>query len=147
MQIGAQPKKKIISAFDPALVGFAQPIFSDQVRCREYSFFEIRHPKQILVIAQSATAAFDVGLLHINAATEFFMPRLLIAHTELKVFAFRAHHAFCPELLTKFLRQRAIAREKARFEHRGLREHVAICLRQRFFNRTRRMPDFETDVP
>ena len=47
----------------------------------------------------------------------------------------------------KELDELRVACEETRFEHRGLRQHVAIGLRDRFFNRARRVADLESDVP
>src|SRR5439155_8336071 len=59
MQLRAEAEKEIVRRFNPALVGFAQPVFSNQVRGRERAFLEMGHPKQVLIVAQCAAAAFD----------------------------------------------------------------------------------------
>ena len=51
VQIRTNAKKEIASPLDPALIGFAQPIFSDKVSRRQGAFLEISHPEQILIIA------------------------------------------------------------------------------------------------
>ena len=147
MQVGAQSEEKIVGHFDSALVRFAQPISPDQVRRGEGTFFEIRHPEQILVIAQTAASVFEIWFLHINAVAEFAVTRLLIAHSHLDIFALRAGDAFGAKLIAKLVRQGAISGQEPRFEHCRLREHVAIRLRQCLFYRTRGMTDFEADVP
>src|SRR5206468_7403700 len=62
MQIRPQPQQEIVGSFDPSLVAFGQPIFPDELVCAQRTLFEISHPKQILVITQSATSALQVRL-------------------------------------------------------------------------------------
>ena len=71
MQVCAQAQKKIVRTLDSALVAFAQPVFPDELVCAQRTLFEVGNPKQILIVAQSATAALQVGLLQINAVAEF----------------------------------------------------------------------------
>ena len=71
MQVCAQAQNKIVRALDSALVAFAQPVFPDELVCAQRTLFEVGNPKQILIVAQSATAALKVGLLHVNAVADF----------------------------------------------------------------------------
>ena len=82
------------------------------MRCRQAAFLEKGHPKQILIIAQTATAALQVGFLQVDAITEFGVSRLLIAHAHFDIFAFVAGDAFRPKLLPKFLLEFSIARDQ-----------------------------------
>ena len=100
-----------------------------------------------MVIAETAAAAFEIRLLHVNAVAEFTVTRFLIVHAELDIFAFRSDDTFGPELLAKLASKLAVAGEKARFEHRRFGEHVAVRLGQRFFDRASRMTNFEPNVP
>src|SRR2546423_10275661 len=87
MQIRAQPQEKIISLFNSPLIAFAQPVLSYELIGAERSFLEVRHPKQILIIAQSATSALQVGLEEIYAVAEFLVARDLIFHAHFNVFS------------------------------------------------------------
>src|SRR6476660_7857831 len=80
MQVCAQAQKKIVRVLDSALVAFAQPVFPYELVRAQRTFFEVGNPKQILIVAQSATAALQVGLLQINAVAEFFVPGDLVLH-------------------------------------------------------------------
>src|SRR5204862_3106095 len=81
MQVCAQAQKKIVRTLDSALVALAQPIFPDELVCTQRTLLEVGNPKQILIVAQSATAALQVRLLQINAVAEFFVPGDLVFHT------------------------------------------------------------------
>ena len=111
------------------------------------AFFKIRHPEQILVIAQAAASVFEIWFLHVNAVAKFAVARLLIAHSHLDIFALGTAYAFGAKLIAKLASQRAISGQKPRFEHCRFREHVAIRLLQCLFHRTRGMTDLEADVP
>jgi hypothetical protein len=50
-------------------------------------------------------------------------------------------------LLAEFPRQLCIAGEEPGLQHGGFREHVAIGLRNRFFDRTRGVSDPEATIP
>ena len=80
MQVCAQAQKKIVRTLDSALVAFAQPVFPYELVCAQRTLLEVGNPKQILIVAQAATAALQVGLLQINAVAEFFVPGDLVLH-------------------------------------------------------------------
>src|ERR1043165_1891876 len=117
------------------------------MRGRENAFLEKRHPKQVLIIGQTAAAALQVWLLDVNRVAKLGMTRDLILHPPLDVFANVAAHAVLPKGLAKSSCQGGIARERARFEHRGFGEHVLVRLRDRLTDRARGMADLEPDVP
>ena len=133
MQVGAQPEQEIVGRFDPALVGFTQPIFANKVPRRERAFLKIGHPEQVLIIAQTAAAAFDVWFLQINAVAEFFMARKLVLHPLFDVLALITGHAFYSKQFSKFPGQFCVAGQMSRLEHRRLCLHVAIRVGDRFF--------------
>ena len=58
MQFSPHPQKKIVSRLDAASIPFAQPVFADQMSRGQAAFLEEGHPKQILIVAQAAAAAF-----------------------------------------------------------------------------------------
>src|ERR1700693_3574957 len=97
MKVRSQTQKKIVSRLDPSLVRFAQPIFTDQVRRGKRAFFEIGHPEEILIIAQTPAPAFEIWLLHVNAVAKFAVSRFLIAHSQLHILAFRTDHTLGAE--------------------------------------------------
>ena len=63
MQIRAQAQEKIVGPLDSSLVAFAQPIFPHQLVRAQRSLLEVCYPKQILIVAQPAAAALQIGLL------------------------------------------------------------------------------------
>ena len=147
MQVCAQAQKKVVRTLDSALVAFAQPVFPDQLVCAQRTLFEVGNPKEILIIAQSATAALQVGLLQVNAVAEFFVPDDLILHAQLDIVAFVSDDAFRTKLFPKFSRQISVASEKPRLQHGSFCAHIAVGLRNGFFDRTRRVSDFESAIP
>src|SRR5262249_4760217 len=98
MQVRSQTQKEIVGAFDASLIAFTQPLSSYEWICAQRALFEVGDPKQILIIAQSATAALQVGLLQVNAIPEFFVSGHLILHAQLDVIAFASHDAFRTKL-------------------------------------------------
>ncbi len=147
VQIGANAQKEIVGRLDPSLIGLTQPVSANQVFCRKRALLKIRHPKQVLIIAQAAATALHMRLLQINAVAEFVMPGRLILHAQFRVFAFVTGDTFRPELFAKLIRQLGITGEIPRLEHRGFRKHIAVCLRDRFFDRASGMSHFETNIP
>ncbi len=117
------------------------------MRRGERAFLEKCHPKKILVITQAAAAALQVRLLHINAVAKLRVPRRLVLHAQLHVFALATSHAVFSKLFAKAARQMGVAGQLTRFQHRGLREHVPIGQADGLGNRTRGMADFESDIP
>ena len=147
MQVGAQSQEKIVGGFDSPLIGFAQPILADQVRSRERPFPKKCHPKQVLVVAQSAAPALQMWFLHVNGVAELRVSRRLILHSQLNVFSFTSADASLPKCRPEFISEVRIASEGARLQHGCFRKHVLVGQLDRFRNRTGRMADFETNVP
>jgi hypothetical protein len=85
--------------------------------------------------------------LQINAVAEFFVPSDLILHAQLDVVAFVSDDAFRPKLFPKLFGQVCIAGEKPRLQHGSLCAHIAVGLRNGFFDRTRGVSNFESAVP
>ena len=85
--------------------------------------------------------------LEIDAVAEFLVPYDLVLHPHFDVFPFVSFYAFGTKLLPKLSRQLCIARQETRLKHRGLCQHIAIGLRDRFFDRPGRMSNFEAAVP
>ena len=73
-------------------------------------------------------------------------PRLIF-HAGGDVFLLVALHTVLSESRAEMLEKLIVARQVPRFEHGRLGQHVAIGLRDSFAHRTRRMSDFETNVP
>ena len=57
------------------------------MRGREDAFLKKRHPKQVLVVPQSAATILQIRLLQINAIAELGMADLLITHPHRDVLA------------------------------------------------------------
>src|ERR1700757_2350497 len=112
MQVCAQAQKKIVRTLYSTLVAFAQPIFPDELVCAQRTLFEVGNPKQILIVAQSATAALQVGLLQINAVAEFFVSGYLVLQPQLDIVPFVSDNTFRTKLFPKFFRQLVITGEK-----------------------------------
>ena len=147
MEISTEAQQKIVGGFDSPAIGLAQPILADEVGRGERAFLEERHPKQVLVIAQSAAAAFQVRFQHVNAVAELRMARRLVLHAQLHVFALPTAHTLLPERSPEPRRQMRIARQRARLEHRGLRQHVLVRQVHRFRDRARGVAHFEPNIP
>ena len=114
MQRRAHAQEKIVSCVEAALIGLAEPVPSDQMRRRERAFFKISHPQKILVIAQSAAAAFHIRLLHVHAVAELRVSRGLVLHAQFQIFAFESDNAFAAKLCAKRLDELSIAGEETR---------------------------------
>ena len=117
------------------------------MRRRESAFFEISHPKKVLIVAQPAASAFHVRLLHVHAVAELRVSRRLILHAQLEIFPLETVDTFVAELIAKRAHQLCVAGKETRLEHRCFRQHIAIGLRDGLFDRARRVTDFETNVP
>ena len=113
----------------------------------QFARLEKCHPKQVLVIAQSATPVLQVRFLHVNAVAEFLVPRRLVLHAHGGVFALSAMDTLAPELIAKLLSECLISHDESRFQHRRLGQHVLIGKRDGLFNRAGRMPNFEPNIP
>ena len=101
VQVGAHAQQEIVGRFDAALVGFAQPVFADELIGRQRAFLEERDPEQVLVIAQSAAAALHVRLLHVNAVAVLRVARGLVVHPQRDVLALETTDALRAEAIAK----------------------------------------------
>ena len=81
----------------------------------------MRHPKEILVIAQPAASALHVRLLHVDAVAKFCVARHLILHAAFNVFALMPCDALRAESFPEKALQVRVTGEKARLEQGGLR--------------------------
>ena len=91
------------------------------------AFLEIGHPKEILIIAQTAAASFHIRLLQVDVVLMFRVPRNLIIHPQLDVFAFVSPNAFCAEVFAKSGDQSIIAGDVARSSMRVLVSMSALA--------------------
>ena len=100
-----------------------------------------------MVIAQSATAIFQVGFLHVNAAAKLGVPRFLVLDARLEILSFVTRHAFGQELFAENAGQLFVPGQIARFQHGCLRQHVLVGLRDGILDRARRVAHLEAHVP
>ena len=111
------------------------------------ALLEEGHPKQVLVIAQSTTAAFQMRFLHVNRVAKFRVARRLVVHAQLDVFTDMTAHATLTKRRPKTRGQGGIAGERTRLEHGRFREHVLVRLIDRFIDRAGGVANLETDIP
>ena len=111
------------------------------------ALFKERHPKQVLIVPESATTILQIRLLQVDAVAEFGVACLLVAHSHCDVLPLMTFNTLGSELLAEGVRQFAITTNQTRFQHRRLRHHVGIGRGDGFFDRSGRVPNFESNVP
>ena len=82
-----------------------------------------------------------------HAIPEFRVTPDLILHARRDIILFVAAYAFRPKLGAKLAEQFRVSGQISRLQHRGLRQRVFVCLKERFSYRTGRMANLEPDIP
>ena len=119
-------KKIIIGDGQPAVFCPVDHLVPQQVFHRAASFFEEGHPKEVLIVPQSAAAVFDVGLLHIGRIAEFLATQLLVFKPSDNVGFFPPVNAFGQQSLRHFVKKRFVSGDETGLNQGGLGLHVLV---------------------
>src|SRR5207302_4177147 len=96
---------------------------------------------------QTALAILDIGFDQITAFPVARMTRIALREFCRDEFLAAVDHNFIPEALSQFVKQRAVAPEKARLQQRSTNRDVLLCKPDTFCNRTRRVTNLQTHIP
>ena len=146
MHLIAHAQQKVVGLFEFAQTFAADQIMLDeilQVRCAQ---LRIRHPDQVLVIAQPAAARFHVGLLNERRVFVLGVACGEVALAKVKKFNLATDHALLVVALLQLIEGFRLSREQTCLDQRGLRLIILVREAERFADRTRGASDFEIQV-
>ena len=147
LHLGAGAQEKIVAFIETLAVGIAEDFPLHELRGGVDAELELRDPKEALVVAQAAGAAFDIRLLHENALAVFGAKLVLVRKAPGDVFLLAPVNALALEALLEAGENVSIADEVSRLQHRGFRHHVLVGFFDRLRDRARGLPDLEADIP
>ena len=147
MEFGADAQQEVVGAVELLAFGRRQQLRVDKSLGAGQPPFHFPDPDQVLIIAQAAASAFDVGFLEKRRVARLFVPVALVGHAPGQVFLFMAVQAAALEGLLKFREERFVSAEKAGLQQRGLGAQVAVGLGDEFLHRARGVSDLKADVP
>ncbi len=147
VKLGAHAQQEIVGAVELLALGGGEQRRVDEGLGVGQPALDAADPEQVLVIAQAAAAALDVGLLEKGGVARFFMALVLVADAPGQVVFFLAVQAAPLEGLLVFGEERLVAGQPARFQQRGLGAQVVVGLGHDLLQRARGVADLEADVP
>ena len=100
-----------------------------------------------MIITQTAAAVFDVRLLHVDGPSVLGMTLGLVLDALGNVLVFKAFHASVDERFTEQFEQFCVTYDETRLEQGGLGKHVGVSLIDCLVDGSRRVTDFEAEVP
>ena len=104
-------------------------------------------PVQRVQIAQAAFAFLDIGLDHIAAVAQPFVPLVAFGQLLRDELPFGAGGNIGPEPALRLFMQRPVAPHITPFEQGSTDCHVGLCLAHQFVERTGGMPDLQPQIP
>ena len=94
MQFVSDPQQEIVGRFQLLALCVGNELALPQILEGTSAVLEISHPEQVLVIAQSATAIFDIRLLHVSRIAKLGPARFLVGNASGDVLVFMAADTF-----------------------------------------------------
>jgi hypothetical protein len=113
MHLGAYAQEEVVGLLQQAAFALGEYLFLDELAGGDGARVEVSVPQQILVVAESAGAVFDVRFLHRDDAPVLLVQFLLVDQTPGDVGVLFALHAFAFESLAEFRDQLAVAGQPA----------------------------------
>ena len=147
MQVAAHRPQEILGLLKLAQFGFGQQPLVDQFGDGLHTVDIFADPEQRVEVAKAALAFFQVRLDDIATVAHALVARIALGKFFGDERPCRARDHFGLKPCRSFIIQRLIAPDIARFEKRRADRQIALCHADHLVERTRRMADFQPQVP